>query len=44
MGVLYYEEILMLVVVIVMVNGLELEEWLEDDLLAWGFQLSIIGL
>ena len=41
MVVIDYEETLVsmvvMVVVTVMVNGLELEGWLENDLLAWGF-------
>ena len=32
---------LVVVIVMVMVNGLGLMEWLEGDLLAWGFQLLV---
>ena len=46
MVVLDYEGTLVLVEVtevVVMVNGLELEGWLENDLSVWGFRLLVIG-
>ena len=41
MMALDYEEIMVVVVVMVMVNRLGLVKWLEGDLSAWGFRLLV---